>query len=69
MIQSEADRQREALIRKLTDIAQKRAAQNIKMRQWALEYVAKNGAMNADDAVQQAQTLLSFLAAETGDIE
>ena len=64
MIQTEAERQRELLIKRLTEIAQKKAAQNIKIRQWALEYVRSNGVENAETAVREAQTLLDFLADE-----
>ena len=56
--------QQEALIQRLMKVARERVAKDVKLRQWALEYVARNGAANADDAVREAQTLLDFLATE-----
>ena len=72
MIQTEADRaaerirkqNEEVLIKKFMLIAQERATKTMKLRQWALDYVARIGVTNADEATEQAKTLLAFLADE-----
>lgn len=69
----DVERQKEALIKKFTAIAKERAAKDMKLVQWVLDYIERGRprdiGMNAEDRVHEANILLSLFTGQHGDSE